>query len=147
MTNCEICSNSSTCEKCIENYEFIDNKCILKTENCKEYDDQGICSKCNEHYAFIKNKRDSCENISDFSGYYTFDDGISYFPCGENISDCQNCIYNKKESKVQCNLCENDLVLVDIENKCYIKEELDKNKSYFYINDTHAQKCSEEIEN
>ena len=147
LTNCEICSNALSCDKCIDNYELVDNKCISKIENCKEYDEKGKCSKCNDDYAFIKNNRDSCINISEIYRYYTFDDGISYFPCDESIINCQNCIYYKEKSKVQCILCKNDLVLVDIENKCYFKEELDKNKSYFYINDTHAKKCSEEIEN
>ena len=48
---------------------------------------------------------------------------------------------------MECNLCKDDYILVTSENQCYDKDDLDKNRSYLYINETHAKKCSEEIEN
>ena len=145
MSNCEICKNSTICEKCYSNYDLLNGTCIKKTENCQKYNKEGICELCNENFAFNKTERNSCINKDNFSDYYTPNDGISYYPCNENISDCKYCNYNKAISNVKCNICKDNYVLLDSENKCYSKSDL--NQSYFYINDTHIKKCSEEIEN
>ena len=144
ISHCEICKNNSICEKCYTNYDLLNGTCIMEIENCQKYNEEGSCELCKENYAFNKTERNSCINKNDFSDYYTTDEGISFYPCNENISYCKYCIYNKEISKLECNICKDNYVLAISENKCYAK--LDLNKSYFYINDTHAKKCSEEID-
>ena len=138
MNNCEICSNYTTYSKCNINYDLFNNKCFIPIENCKEYKEQRICSKCKENYAFNKTERNSCINKNNFDDYYTLDDGTSYYPCDETITDCKNCYYNKSESKAECYLCKDDFILVNLENKCYIKDEMDNNRTYYYLNSSHA---------
>ena len=143
MENCENCLDGQSCEKCMDGYHYSNNKCI---ENCKEYDQYGICSKCAENFGFNKTDKTECINIDLFQNYFTTDGGISYYPCNENISDCQNCFYNEIKLTLDCFLCEEQYILVN-EKKCYLKEYIENNKAYIYLNETHAKKCSEEIEN
>ena len=147
MNNCEICSNSTTCEKCDYKTKLLNGICISMIENCQDYNEEGICTKCNKNYAFNKTDKNSCKKIDDFSDYYTYDDGISYYPCNENITNCKNCFYNKDILKPECNLCKGNYILVNSENNCFTKDDLEQNNSYFYINNTHAEKCSKSIEN
>ena len=140
------CLNSESCEKCMNGYEYINKKCNIPVEKCKEYNNQGICSKCEENYGFEKNDRRECINIESLSNYYSFDNGISYYPCNENITNCKNCFYEMENSKLNCFLCEENYILINSENKCYSKEFIDNNKTIFYINETHSKYCSDEIE-
>ena len=146
LENCENCLNSESCEKCMNGYEYINKKCNIPVEKCKEYNNQGICSKCEENYGFKKNDRRECINIESLSNYYSFDNGISYYPCNENITNCKNCFYEMENSKLNCFLCEENYILINSENKCYSKEFIDNNKTIFYINETHSKYCSDEIE-
>ena len=147
MNNFEICLDDLTCEKCNDLYDYYENKCILRIENCKEYDEDGICSKCNEKYAFDQEKRDECINLEHFNVYYTPDNGISYYPCDEKINNCKKCHYNQLISNPVCSLCKEDFVLINEEKICYSKQFIEENKNYYYLDDTHAKKCSEEIVN
>ena len=145
LTNCETCSDSQSCEKCLNGFTYSDNKCIKEIENCKEYDENGICKECNDNFGFNKTNRNECINILNFERFYTSDEGISYYPCNEIITDCQKCVYDNKI--VNCYLCEENSILVNNENTCYLKDYIDNNKTYFYLNETHAKKCLEEISN
>ena len=147
INNCDECSDSETCEKCSDNFEYRNNKCVIPIENCKEYDTEVTCSKCNNNYAFEKTLRNTCININSFSEFYTKDDGISYYPCDEDITNCYRCNYSKELSKPVCTICKNNYILLESENKCYSKETIGQNKSFLYIDETKAKKCSEEIEN
>ena len=113
MENCENCLDGQSCEKCMDGYHYSNNKC---NENCKEYDQYGICSKCAENFGFNKTDKTECINIDLFQNYFTTDGGISYYPCNENISDCQNCSYNEIKLTLDCFLCEEQYILVNEKN-------------------------------
>ena len=76
--------------------------------------------------------------------YFTKDNGISYFLCSNEISNCKLCEFKEN---AKCKTCEDDYILSLNENICLTKEEVDNNKNYLYIDDTTVQKCSEFIEN
>ena len=146
LKNCDICSNGHSCEVCSNGYIYINNKCIKQIENCKEYDENGICNKCDNNFGFKKEDRNECINIESLNKYYT-KDNISYYPCNEKIKDCQNCYYDENNKSINCYFCNKNFILVNCDNKCYSKDDINKNKKYFYVNETHAKKCSNEIEN
>ena len=148
IENCDTCLDSNTCEVCSSGYTFYNNRCIRQTQNCKEYGTNGVCTKCEDNYGFIKDNRNECINKENLENYYSNDNGISYYPCSENITDCQKCFYDNDNKNVNCFLCkENSILINDDNNKCYPKVDIDNNKTYFYMNSTHAKKCSEEINN
>ena len=147
LPNCDTCSNDQICEKCSRGYTYINNKCIKLVENCKEYNENGICYKCNDNFGFNKEDRNECTNIENFNTYYTKDKGISYYPSNEKIKNCKNCFYDERNKSINCYLCKENFILVNNENKCYPKEDINKNKKYFLMNETHSKKCSDEIDN
>ena len=99
MENCLNCKNGETCDKCHDDYIYLDQSCKIKINNCSEYNLDGTCKKCDINFAFKEDERNKCTNINEFDEYYTKDGGISYFPCdgdGENhIKNCRKCIYFK----------------------------------------------------
>ena len=98
-----------------------------------------------DNYAFKEDNRSICLNINNFTNYYSKDDGISYYPCGKNISNCTNCYYDKNDTQIKCYLCQTNYALSLDENICLSKENL--SKIYYYINVTHINKCSNIIDN
>ena len=44
-----------------------------------------MCNKCKENYAFKEDNRTICLNKNNFDNYYTKDEGISYYPCENEI--------------------------------------------------------------
>ena len=151
MDFCEKCENDTTCDKCLNNYDYIDNSCILKIQNCEEYNNKRKCIKCSENFALDAEKGEECiskEEFNDF--YYTKDNGNSYYLCkgeGKNhIQNCTKCSYNPNYNiKLECNECQNGFVILDNEtNRCYSKEKINE-KEYYYINETHIKKCSKNI--
>ena len=153
---CTQCKEDKKCIKCKNDCNLLNGKCIKVIKNCEEYNiTDGKCIKCIKNYAFIEKERDNCTNIENFNEFYTKDDGISFYPCdGEedtgHIKNCRKCNFNKNNSKLQCYECKNNFILIEnLEeiNNCYSKEEVDNNHSYFYINQTHASKCSKAIKN
>ena len=100
----------------------MNGKCIKKTENCQEYDNDGMCAKCKENFAFKEGNRTMCINIeNNFDNYYTKDEGISYYPCGDKINDCSKCYYDNITTKINCYLCNNNYALYEKENLCFLK--------------------------
>ena len=151
MDFCEKCKNGTSCDKCIDDYVYLNNSCLRLIQNCESYRSNGECQRCNENYAFDEEKRDECIKKDEFNEfYYTKDNGESYYLCngeGENhIQNCTKCSYNSNsEIKLECNECQNDFVILDNEtNKCISKEKINE-KEYFYINLTHMEKCSNNI--
>ena len=119
IKNCDICSDNKECKKCKINYEFINNQCILNMKNCQEYNEaENKCIKCIDNFAFNKTYRNICINISNFTDYYSKDEGISYYPCSESIRNCKSCYYDKNNSDIKCIGCKNDYNLSIFENKC-----------------------------
>ena len=145
MDNCDVCSNENSCNTCSAGFDYHNGKCIQRIENCETYLNESFCSRCKDNFAFKEDNRSICLYIDNFTNYYTKDDGISYFPCGKNISICSNCNYDKNETLVKCYLCHNNYVLLLHENICLSKENL--NKIYYYMNETHINKCSNIIKN
>ena len=153
IENCKTCSNGTICEECKLGFERKENKCIGNIENCQEYNDDDIttCKKCKNNFAFKGNDRKKCINIDELEEYYSKDGGISYNICDgegeENIKNCKKCNYN--EDKLECNECKDEFIILDEENnKCYSKNTInDKNKIYYYVNDTHAKTCAKDIKN
>ena len=65
--------------------------CNEAINNCDECDQKDICNKCINNYFFIENNRTKCFNEIDFKKYYTNDSGLSYFPCNTSIDKCDEC--------------------------------------------------------
>ena len=148
IQNCDICSDDTSCTTCSDGFDFINGKCIRKVENCQEYDGDGFCEKCVTNFAFKENDRSVCLNKEEnFNNYYTKDEGISYYPCENIINSCSKCDYNSNQNIVKCNLCSNNYVLYENENKCLSKLSLDN--TFYYLNNgqTHVNKCSNAIQN
>ena len=146
IENCDECLNSASCEKCKDGIDYNYNKCInINIPNCKEADSLGICEKCNDNYAFNGTDRNFCVEKNKFNElYFTKDNGISYFLCPSEISNCKQCEFNEN---VKCKICENKYILSINENICLTKEEVDNNKNYIYVDDNSVEKCSEFMEN
>ena len=149
MEYCEECTNSISCTKCEEGIGYNYNKCInINIDNCDQYDSQGICNKCKNDFNFNGTNINFCIKKEKFgNNYYTKDNGISYFLCTNEISNCDECEYNNNEQNTKCNLCRNNFALTEDENKCLSDEEVLKNKLYYYIDYNKIKKCSEIIEN
>ena len=144
MDNCDICSNDTSCSNCSLGFVYINNKCIKSIDNCEVYGIDDKCEKCEDNFAFNGNNRTSCLNKNFFNNYYTQDDGISYYPCESQISKCSKCYYDKNDTKIKCDLCLDNYMLYKDEEICLSKTNL--NKTFFYLNETHINKCSNIIE-
>ena len=144
MDNCDICFNGTFCENCSLGFIYINNKCITPIEHCKIYGIDDKCEICENNFAFKETDRTACFDKNIFDNYYTKDDGISYYPCNNQISKCSKCNYDKNDIKIKCDLCLADYVLFKEEELCLSKRDL--NKSFFYLNETHINKCSNSIE-
>ena len=125
IKNCDVCSDDNTCETCSEGCDYTNGNCIKKVENCEEYDNDGICAKCKDNYAFKEDNRNLCLNKeNNFDNYYTKDEGISYYPCVDKISDCSKCYYDDINTKIKCYLCNDDYALFEKDNLCFLKNNL-----------------------
>ena len=145
MINCDVCLNDISCETCSEEYIFKNGKCIPEIEKCYEYGTDDLCSKCEENYALKENDRTLCFSLNDLNNHYTKDEGISYFPCENEISECSRCYYDSDQIKVKCYLCSSNFVYLEEDNSCLLKESL--YKKFYYLNETHINKCSNAIHN
>ena len=148
MKNCDVCSNDDTCETCSEGFDYWNGKCIKKTENCQEYGNDGMCAKCKENFAFKEDNRTLCINIeNNFDNYYTKDEGISYYPCADKINYCSKCYYDNMTLNINCYLCNTNYALYEKDNLCFLKNNININKTFYYLNETHLDKCSNVIDN
>ena len=103
---CEECENNSgtlTCQKCIDNYFFVNgdyDNCIPKNEitpineyyydeqvygyflcltynsisDCKKCNNSNTCYLCKDGYSFINNEKNSCNKIEDLGDQYFIDE-------------------------------------------------------------------------
>ena len=157
MDNCKSCENLKSCLKCDEGFFYHQKQCKKLTDeikkkfipNCLELDDDYNCIKCNEEFAFNQTNRSECFNISEnFKNYYSKDKDVSYYPCDSKIGNCSECYYNKTSFRIKCNLCMDGFLLIDKGNGlCKTEKEVQEDEKYYVINDTHADSCSNAIEN
>ena len=127
---CVECNNSYTCLKCDNIHKTNDDKtkCIDKVQNCESYTSITFtCEKCKGEYVFIGDDRDNCYIINDKTKFYTLDNGISYFPCNNSISNCDICNNNR----YNCSKCNVNYYLIN-DNTSYCFN--DKNLSKYYTN-------------
>ncbi len=133
MDNCDLCFDDISCNNCSENYfYFNEKKCAKKVEYCEKYNEDGICEKCEDGFAFEETDRNNCIDINVFKlGYYTKDEGISYYNClfnqEEFIFGCEDCKYNKDNNNLICNKC---LPHFDLNNNECIKEKNNQDKEF-----------------
>ena len=143
LDKCEKCTTGTNCQKCIDGYSFISERCIKIIDNCLNYA-LDYCEECNGGYAFKEDNKLECLNIANnFQNHYTKDEGISYYPCNNEISNCNQCYYNSGDKEVKCYLCDTNFAMFENDNKCLNKESLDN--SYININDTHVKLCENVI--
>ena len=151
IDNCDKCSDIETCDQCKEGIEYNTDfeQCInINIENCLEEDEDGICEKCDETHAFNDTDRNFCIKKESFNNeYFTEDNGTSYVLCSSNISGCDTCQYNPNNQNLKCNKCKTGYALYNEENECLLKEEIDKNKNYFYTDEFNVKKCSDALQN
>ena len=150
IENCEHCKNGTSCEKCSSGFQAVDGMCITAIEHCAEYDTkESVCAKCEDNYAIKEDDKTNCLELSNFENYYTKDNGISYYPCENENSDCSKCYYKEEKSEVICYLCKVDLILSlgfdDTKEECITESSIDE--TLCKLNDTHITKCSNLIEN
>ena len=123
INNCQECNSATNCQKCENNYFFIgddrtlcrndfdrnkyyteDNiiyyPCDTHFEHCDECTNKHTCTKCLNGYGFLGKDRTKCIIVSNYE-YYTEDDGISYYPCSNNLLNCEQCL--NKTYCLKCN--------------------------------------------
>ena len=165
MPHCETCSSKYSCTKCETNYYFIGiNRqncsnnldlneyytldggisylpCHEAMDFCKNCENPNICQKCQENAYFLKEDRTKCYQLN-LKEYYT-EDGISYYPCSDNMENCLEC-YNKNF----CGKCISDYFLkYEIPDICFDVSTFENDKTYYQMNETHYKKCSSTISN
>ena len=154
IDNCDYCSDGETCDECSSGNIYINHHCVTNDdpskiiENCYEYDESKNCIKCKTNYAFNETNREICYNIeTQFSQYYSKDDGISYYLCSEEYPNCGKCLYDKDTKEIKCLQCK-EITLITKEGRfCSTKEEIESIPLYYLINNTHAGNCSEVLNN
>ena len=139
---CVECDNSNTCKTC-DNIHKVDanSKCVDKVANCETYDNIDFtCTKCKNGYYFIKEDRENCYNNINKDKYFTLDNGLSYYPCDTNISNCDEC-ENKSNS---CSKCKNNYYFLK-NNRTFCFNNLDLTKYYSRDNGISYFLCNESI--
>ena len=130
---CEECENASSCKKCDNSHVLNKNKsiCFDKIKYCDIYNDEDFsCQKCDNGYAFLEKERRICNNISILNKekFFTFDGGISYYPCDTNIKNCEKCD-NKNDT---CSQCKSGYYFLE-NNRTFCFSEI--NLTNYYTND------------
>ena len=142
-------NDDGTCKTCMDGYVLLNNQCLEKIEHCKDYNNDGNCTLCEDGFAFEKENRRECKNKNEFQEYYTKDEGISYYPCTEDVNNCKKCTYEKENNKAKCNQCQNDYIIIDDDDyTCNLKSNYDDygNKTYYEVDDYHWRSCSKAID-
>ena len=106
-------------------YLNTDNSCNLCGEsitNCLLCSSSDNCYQCKEGYTIINEHRDVCDFKAVYSNndeYFTLDNGINYYGCGEHdinenaIESCQKCQYNLDLKINKCIKCDDQYVILD----------------------------------
>ena len=117
--------------------------CDTNIPHCDKCSQSDVCKQCKDSYYFIERDRTHCRNDVDLNKYYTNDNGISYYLCENDITNCERCYNNNF-----CYLCKYSYYLLFKDNNhCFLESDLKKDKTIFRFNGTHYKKCSDNIEN
>ena len=155
ITNCLECEKDENninvlCTKCINNYRVSNNdhQCYKKIEKCQSYYSNEKCGQCENNYAFKKDDNSQCINKNIFKELYFTNNNKNYYKCGNNqkggIENCDKCQYDNQQ--LICYQCKNEYILKDgINNEFFLKSDYASNKEYYFLDDYHVKKCSEEI--
>ena len=144
---CDICNNSSTCNKCDDSHKLNNNQtiCYDLIENCNEYNDNDFsCIKCIKDYAFLKEERRECRNdiVINKQNYFSLDGNISYYPCDTNTKNCEQCA-NKPDS---CSKCKNGFYFLE-GNRTFCFSGINLTKYYTIDEGISYQLCNKTISN
>ena len=163
--HCDQCLNEATCLRCNYSYGFFEqdfSKCIFVGNkkyysldggitfyfcnhsllNCDECPDKLNCSKCIDNYYFIKEDRSTCVNDKNLSKYYSEDDGVSFYPCNEEILHCDAC-FNNKSHCVQCERFNGYYFVGD--NRTFCRNDINKTKYYTEDGGISYYPCNESV--
>ena len=170
IENCKKCLNKSYCIQCKGKYYFISeekDKCIEENEvnkqyylddnktsfvlcnstllNCEECLNKTYCSKCKNNYFFINDDHSKCINNSEIeqdNTYYKDENSSTYYPCDNEIENCDKCL-----NKTFCIKCkENYFFIGEDRTTCHNEKDEQKyisvdNGTSFYACDTYIKNC------
>ena len=161
ISNCENCRSRYACYKCEEGYVLIRNAtnqlnclqaditkyyklpdesyrlCSDAIPNCEKCDNGTFCTNCYNEFYFYKKERNRCRNDLDLREYFSEDNGISYYPCIEEIDKCIYC-----SSKEICDECiENYYLYKENRKDCIQLDDIEK----YYRNGSSYYPCNESI--
>ena len=137
--NCFQCYEGGECFKCRDSFTLVGTKVDEKAikcvnnidvtsgyfkyndiyypclDNCKICSNQTLCDRCKDNYYFIGYNRTFCDTGKDVQKYYfTLDNGVSYFPCDTNFSQCEQC----KNIPNSCYKCKSPYYFIKQKDKC-----------------------------
>ena len=115
INNCHYCSSGEDCDKCFNNYYFLNNNnrnCVhisdINEEEYYKYDENNYhlcswlinnCHKCNQtdchlcktNYTLVNDDYRNCREEKNYQiGYYINEKGNMYYPCIDNCDICTN---------------------------------------------------------
>ena len=133
LPNCESCDGPNYCNECSNGFKSSEDKtqCLCSSiPNCKFCKDQTYCTKCENDYAIVDNNVEKCVSIFQLDdGYYTLDNGETYFSCNITFGNCKFC------SSENCHLCREGYDLIfDSETNHTICTHKNNTKTGFYSN-------------
>ena len=141
------------CTECENNYRLSENDhlCYAPISNCIRYDANENCEQCHTAFAFADDDYTQCHDKFLLREIYftTDNNNNNYYKCDNTnkggIANCYKCEYN---GQLTCNQCSNDYVLkLEINNECFLKSDINNEKTYYYLNDYQVKKCSDELTN
>ena len=142
-------------------YYFTDFQCHLcdeSIENCLLCPSSNKCYQCKEGFSYINEL--NCDFSSSYSNkdeYFTIDNGIHYYGCGQTINEkaidhCQKCEYNSNLKVNKCIKCITDYIILDDDGSfCYplstINTLISQNKIFGSSASTKYYTCNKVIPN
>ena len=139
---CNLCQSSYTCNTCDKFHILNSNRtiCLDRIENCEIYNEDLTCKKCRKGNAFLREDRLHCYNNLTKERYFSLDDGISYYPCNTNISNCDIC--NNQSDR--CSQCYNNFFFLE-DNRTFCFSNMDLTNYYTKDNGISYISCNSTI--
>ena len=142
------CSDGNSCDECKNGYDLNNNLCVSIIPNCEVLKNSNECQKCIENYAFKGDARNECLSIDYFNeSFYTKDDGISYYLCGDLDKYCLKCYFVNEYFITNCYECKDGYVVFggNSGRECFPVQNYQNNEEYFFVNYTFVEQCSSVI--